>query len=222
VNNETVDKTRATILAELLSDDAEVRAEYLKYFRPQVETFATVMAEAMMAWRDLEAVRPRSEDKGLVVAQTFVTLTLLTISMKLLISGQLTAAGNLFRQALESIALALLLSNKGLSFVARYKEDQYSSSNAIRDVIKHSKALGLLPGSTEPLKEAQKRFHIHSHPTRMTLAAVTPLTDGGLYVGASFDFGKIDGYRDEIANRMGLVDVLRGFVFAVKSNLEKW
>jgi hypothetical protein len=43
-----------------------------------------------------------------------------------------------------------------------------------------------------------------------------------LYVGASFDDGKIDAYRQEVEGRVSLAKVFPNFIAAVVANLKKW
>ena len=47
-------EARDKILTEILSDDAEVRSEYIKHFKDQAEAFAEFMSDAVTAWRSLE------------------------------------------------------------------------------------------------------------------------------------------------------------------------
>src|SRR5438105_8451774 len=53
--------------------------------------------------------------------------------------------------------------------------------------------------------EVRKKFYHHySHITRLTIASTVSFSEPGVYVGASFDHGKIKGYRKEVIGRLGL------------------
>jgi len=142
--------------------------------------------------------------------------------MRLFLSGYPIAAGNLSRQVVEAVALALLCSSKQLTVLKRFIEDEYSSNDAVPDLLRHYEKLGLRKDGVEVLKNAQTFFHKFSHPTKMTIAAITSFSVEGLYVGASFDDGKVAEYDKEVLGRISLASVFTNFVEAVKVNVAKW
>ncbi len=57
----------------------------------------------------------------------------------------------------------------------------------------------------------------------MTLAIGMSFSQkGGLYVGASFDEGKVEAYKKETNGRVGLAKVFPNFVDGVTGNVAKW
>ncbi|MEK7854847.1 MAG: hypothetical protein AAB288_02070 [Acidobacteriota bacterium] len=220
---ETVEQARETILKELTSDDSEVREEYLKTFDGDAKAFAEFMAQAFVKWRDFDNDIKDDEKRAHVSALVYVAITLHVLSMKLFLSGHTVAAGNLFRQVIESIALALLCSGKDFDVLKRFMKNKYSSNDAVRDVLRHYEKLSLKGDALEALKESQEFYHKYSHVTKMTIAAGMSFSkQGGLYVGASFDDGKLDAYKKEIHGRVGLAKVFPNFVTAVTDNVAKW
>lgn len=219
---ETLKEARDKVFAEIVSTDSDVREKFLEKFKPQAEDFSDALARAVLAWRDLDAKVRENKKLAYVSALVFTALTLQIQSMKLFLSGQPVAAGNLFRQVVESIALALVCSGKDLNILDRFIEDKYSTDNAIRDVVRNSKKLGLLEDGLKELTDAQIFYHKYSHPTKMTIASLISFSEEGLYVGASYDDRKIDQYTKEINTRVGLAKVLISFVEAVKANAGKW
>ena len=125
---ETVEQARETILKELTSDDSEVRSDYLKLFEADAKAFADAMAQAFMKWRTFDNEVKDDERRVHVSALVYTAITLHILSLKLFLAGQTVAAGNLFRQVIESIALALLCSGKDLDVLKRFMEDKYSST----------------------------------------------------------------------------------------------
>lgn len=111
----TLEEARTVILTEVTSDDAEVRASFLKHFRAAVEEFADAMARAFLNWRSLDVSAAKDERRAYVSALVYTAITLHVLSMKTFLSGLSVAAGSLMRQTLESIALALVCSGKDLS-----------------------------------------------------------------------------------------------------------
>ncbi len=45
---------------------------------------------------------------------------------------------------------------------------------------------------------------------------------GGLYVGASFDEGKLEAYKKEMSGRVSLAKAFSNFVDGFSSNVAKW
>jgi hypothetical protein len=111
---ETFAEARKTIHTELLSDDSSVRDEYMKHFGAEVNAFANEMAKVVLAWRDIDCLVKGDEKRGYVAALAYAAFTLHLISFKVFLSGNLIAAGNLTRQVVETIALALLCADKSL------------------------------------------------------------------------------------------------------------
>ena len=104
------DQDAIMIAQELTSDDAKVRGEFMKLYADQAKGFAKAMGIAFSNWRTLDAMVGDDEHRAYVIGLAYVAITLHIMSMKLLLSGQIVAAGNLYRQVVETMALALLCS----------------------------------------------------------------------------------------------------------------
>ena len=166
------------------------------------------MSKANSAWRNLDAGSGKEEPRAWVSALVYGAITLHIQSMRLFQSGHPIAAGNLSRQVIEGISLALLSSSKQLPVLQQFIEDKYSPNYAVRDLLRHYKKLGLREDCVNVLKSAQNFYHKYSHPTKMTIAEITSFSENGLYVGASFDEGKVSEYDKEVS---GLCKFSRGF-----------
>lgn len=219
---ETFAESKKKIVAEISSDEPDVRRSYLERYAKQVDDFGAGMANAVLAWRDLDADSEKDEGRAYVSALVYCAITLHIQSMRLFLSGHPIAAGNLSRQVVEAIALALLCSSKQLTVLRRFIDDKYSTNDAVGDLLKNYKKLGLLKDGVEVLKDAQKFFHKFSHPTKMTITAITSFSANGLNVGASFDNGKVAEYDKKVLGRVSLAEVFANFVEAVKANVAKW
>lgn len=213
---------RKKINAEIASNDEEIRAEFFKHFNSEIESFKEAMAFALQEWRSLDTNIQDDENLAYVSGLVHAAVTLHLLSLKLLLSGHTVASGNLMRQVLETIALALLCSGKNLGVLELFVNGKYRSNNAIRDVKKHSECLMVNPESIEAIAEAQKFYHKYSHPSLLTLTAGYSFHDNGLYVGASFDEGKLANYSKEINLRVAIANRFLSFIHAVKANLSKW
>lgn len=219
---ETLSEAHDKILKEILSDDSEVRAEFLKNFKEDATKFSCAMARAVLAWHELDAKASEKKNLEWVSALVFTSLNLHIQSMKLLLSGHLVAAGNLSRQVVEALALALLCSGKELNVLERFLKDEYSTSKAVRDLLRHWEKLSLLKEGVTALEDAQKFYDKYSHPTKLTIAAVISFPEKNIYVGSSFDPGKLDAYGKEVSARVSLAEAFENFVEAVKANVNNW
>lgn len=219
---ESFDESKRKIIVEVTSDEPDVRNSYLDRYGQQVEEFGIGMANAIIAWRDLDAGSEKEEGRAYVSAMVYCAITLHIQSMRLFLSGHPIAAGNLSRQVVEAIALSLLCSSKQLPVLQDFIKDKYSPNNAVRDLLRHCEKLGLRKDGVMVLKDAQDFFHKFSHPTKMTIAAITSFSVEGLYVGASFDDGKVAEYDKEVSGRVSLAGVFSNFVEAVNTNVAKW
>jgi hypothetical protein len=219
---ETLADAREKILTEITSDDTDARREYLGRFAAEVKSFSAFMGEAVMLWRSLDDNIGKNEELAYVSGLVYTAITLQIQSMKLFLSGHTVAAGNMFRQVLESIALALLCSSKRLHFLQSFIDDQYSSNSAVRDVLRNAAKLGVLKDGLEVLKNARAFYSKYSHPTKLTIASTIPLSGKAVYVGASFDKDKVYAYTKEVKGRLGLAEVFPNFITAVKLNVAKW
>ena len=218
---DTLEEAQKKILKELTSDDADVRADYLKHFESDIEKFSKAMAHAVVNWHSLHVEVKDDENLGQVSAWVISAITLHILSMKLFVSGHTVAAGNLFRQVVETIALALLCSAK-LEMIDKVRNGKYSTNKAMEHLLRQTKQIGIDKEAVEALRVAQLFYHNYSHPTVHTIWASVSLSEGVPYVGASFDDEKIEIYAKEIERRLGLASVFSNFIDAVKANVGKW
>lgn len=220
---ETREQAEAAILEQLTSDDSSVRKEYLEHLSGDVKEFSALMAHAFVEWRTFDGSIKKDEERAYVSALIYTAITLHILSLKLLLSGQAVAAGNLERQVIEAIAMALLCSTKKLPVLASFIAGRYSSNVAVRDVLRHGSKLSLNKEALQALSDAQDFYHQYSHVTKMTIAhGMSFSVQGDLYVGAAFDKGKLDAYKKEMQSRLSLAKVFTNFVQGVHANVGTW
>jgi len=210
------------IRTEVTGDSREVFESFLEHFGDEVDQFIGSMSTAFMNWQALDSGVKGDEKKAFVSASVYSATTLQILSMRLFLLGYEVASGSLQRQVFEAIALAFLFSGKSIGVLEKFMADKYQTMNAMQDVIKHAAQLHLNEDALDAIKKGRKFYHNYSHPTQMTTATYVSFQDQGLYVGASFDEGKIDAYRKEIAGRVSLASTFDNFVEGVKYNLSEW
>jgi hypothetical protein len=219
---ETFDQAYTKIYSELTSNNLEVSDEYFKLFKIEIEEFATAMSNAIVEWQTLNMSAKNNEQKEYVSGLVYTAITLLIMSFKLFLSGHIIAAGNLFRQVIESIALALLCSLKNGNVLTRFMENKYSTKNVIRDLTKKSVKLNLNSDAIKLLKEHESFYHKYSHLHHLTIANFISFSENALYLGASFDDDKIEVYKKEISARVNLSKTFTNFIKGVNNNLSHW
>ena len=219
---ENLKEAQEKILKELTEEDVEVRGEFLRLFRAEVIKFSGAMAEAFLNWRTLDVGAEKNDKHAYISALVYTSIHLHILSMKLFISGYSVATGNLFRQVLETIALALLCSGKDLNTIEKFMNKKYSTRKAVQDLIRHADKLGLNKDSVKDLKNSVSFYHKFSHRSLLTIASGMSFSKQSLFVGSSFDQEKIESYKKEINGRISLALVFSNFIDGVKANFEKW
>lgn len=219
---ETLVQAKNMIYAEITTSDPDVIHSYIDRYSTQANQFSELMARTMIDWYKLEEGVNKHDKVAFVANAAYCAIMLHVQSMKLFLSGHIVAAGNLSRQTVESIAMALLFSGKTLNALDRFIDDKYSTKNAVKDLQKHQKALGIRQDAITKLAEAEKFYNNLSHLSKITIAVATSFSQNALYVGASFDEAKINGYNTEIKNRLSLAKVFPSFILALSNNVSTW
>ena len=209
--------TRSVVLGD---DASPVRQRFLDEYSAEVSAFVTEMATAFDTWDRLSSKIGYEFDAAHLSALVYSALHNHVLSMKLLLEGLMVAAGNAQRFTLESIAMALLASNRSLDFLQRYSAGKYSTSKAIRDLRRNAAILGLDKIAIVQLEEQSKFYDQYSHPTLLTVASLITLggPDSETVFGSVFDDGKRNAYGKEINSRIGLASVLPNFMQGVEEN----
>ncbi len=215
---DTIEKARA----EIARDSRYVRLEYLKHFDNIASEFAATMGQAVVIWTELSAADPDDERRMQVLALAHTAIALHVNSLKLLLSGNTIAAGNIFRQVVETIALTLLCSGKGMTYLERFKADEYSTSDSIRDVRRNAKQLGLNVAALTALERVQKFHSKYSHPSNLTIGIYRSFAGEGIYFGTSFDHGKLVVYEREARQRLNLAKLYPNFLQVIQRNVSAW
>jgi hypothetical protein len=82
--------------------------------------------------------------------------------------------------------------------------------------------MGVTREALKDLQKAQIFYHQYSHPSPFTIASLISFdTEGALYVGCSFDEGKVEQYQKEVDGRLSLAKIFRNFVQCVATNVKK-
>ncbi|MBN3815854.1 hypothetical protein G3N57_04195 [Paraburkholderia sp. Se-20369] len=172
---------------------------------------------------------------ALVAGFVFGVLDDVLTSTKLLVAGKLLPAGNLMRQVVEGIAMAALCSTDELLIIETKKSGPVTACYwkklaaghertqgylAIGQLSLNAAKLGFTADAVTRLKAAKQHYNGFSHAGTFSIAGRVALHEPGVaFVGGHFDEAKLDGYRAELRERIGLCRVLPAFMQCLRASL---
>ena len=226
------------IVKELFHDNLEVLNEFSGRFSKEILEFAELFSEAYKKYLELNHLirETENEQKAYVAGLTYLLLDNLLTSVKLFIMGYEIPSGNLMRQVIESVALATLCSLKNkiqistkknktkdihfyTSFINHKKEAE--SFLALKHLEANYDSLGINEHAISALKQTRTFYHHFSHPGEFSLASTISFKKTGkLFIGGSFDNGKMEEYKKELLLRLNfckiLPNIISGLIYNVK------
>ncbi|MDD1494060.1 hypothetical protein DF016_10895 [Burkholderia stagnalis] len=219
------------VLQELLDADQGVRDAFAQALEPELKELAAALAESFSKLQPLLVAGERVNQPrtNLMIALAFGVIDDIVVSTKLLLAGKLPASGNVMRQALEGLAMALLCSTDALLAIekkpekrpvqARYWEkfmkgdSRVQGQHALRQLAWNAGVLGVNPDGVGVLQRAQKFFHPFSHCGQLAIASRAALAHPGrFHIGGHFEDAKLGGYRIHMGQHIGLCGVLPPFL----------
>ncbi|VWD48187.1 hypothetical protein BCO18175_07404 [Burkholderia contaminans] len=212
---------------ELLDSDQGVRDGFAQHLGAELDALAAGLAQGFEHLQPILDVGERLDlpRTNLMIAFALGVIDDLVVSAKLLLAGQLPASGNVMRQALEGLAMAILCSTDALLVIAQDKkkgavrasywqkimadDSRVQGQHALRQLAWNAELLGLSPAGVAFLQRVQKIFHPFSHCGRFTLASRAAVQQPGrVHLGGHFDAAKLDGYRRHLEQHIGLAGML--------------
>lgn len=203
------------IVKEIFDSDESVRRQFQDRYAKQVVEFCEVLAPAFARFGKMADEIYTGKQAVLVCAFIHGILDDLVTSVKLLTTGKQTASGNLFRQSVEGIFMAVMSAHRGLLEIGKkecaYWELVYAQAKevegnlAARQFANNWDRLGLNKDAAEQWKTALEKYHQHSHAGPLAIACRMELAPGGAwYIGGHFDEAKTDAYTQEFRQRIEL------------------
>ena len=222
MNEDSEEFASALIIDELSASGENIREQFYLHFSDQIESFTKSMTSAYLKWKSFDKKIQESEEMAHISSLIYTAINSHVISMKLLITGYLIAAGNTFRQTLESSAMALLCSNSQLGILNKYMEGKYSTTKAVRDLVRNHKKLSLSREALKALENNIKFYDKFSHTTHMTIASCIGFhQNNSLSFGAQFDRAKFPFYEKEINSRANFARIIINIIEGVELNIQK-
>ena len=204
-------------------DNPDIRESFLSHFSFDTGKFSYDMAKAFEKWKSFDDTVKGNREKAAISGILYLAITLNISSMKLYISGNPIASGNIHRQVLESIALAFLFSDRSLDTLELFLKQKYSAHKAIKDVIRHQSKLKLNKISLDILSNSYRFYEHYYNITSNTIASFVSIADKAIHLTPEFDETKISEYKKEIDMRVSLSHpYLAIYLKSVIDNVSNW
>lgn len=216
------DDSAEVLVARVLRDDGSpIREQFWATLRPYLDRFISKMAESLILKDQFDEFAKDHEAKRMVGWLLFCAIQGHLIAMRLFLDGFLVQSGNAERQTLEAIAMAVLCSKPEEGFLERFDKGEYSTSKAIRDLLRRSDSFNVNKNAIKEIREGANFYDNFSHPTKMTIALYSVFTDPGRkYIGGTFDAAKVEQYEKEAKSRVKIADLFPGLLRGIQRNLE--
>lgn len=217
--NQDIEKIVRLVLSG--EDDASRKA-FISNFSDEVEQFTVSMIAAFEKWEDFNSKIGEDENKIKISNLIYCCINHCVVAMELFLTGNLVPSGNTMRQALEAIAMGILASKPNLGILENFSNEKYSTSKAIRDVLRNSETLNINKDAMETIQTSENFYHKFSHISLMTITLNESISDPGTKpLGGYFDEGKMEQYKKEIDGRIKLANILPNLIQGIESNLNE-
>ena len=211
------------IIRQVISgENGAPRHAFTSEFSDEVEQFIVSMIAAFEKWEDFNSKIGEDENRIKISNLIYCCINHCVVAMELFLAGNLVPSGNTMRQALEAIAMGILASKPNLGFLENFSNDSYSTSRAIRNVLRNSEELNINKGAMETIQKSENFYHKFSHISLMTIALNESFTDPETKpLGGYFDEGKMEEYKKEIVGRINLANILPNLIQGSEDNLNE-
>lgn len=206
----------------IFQDNSDIRKSFLSHFSYDIGKFSYDMAKTFEKWNSFDDSVKGNREKAAISGILYLAITLNISSMKLFISGNPIASGNIHRQVLESIALSFLFSDKSLDTLELFLKQKYSAHEAIKDVIRHKSKLKLDKNSLDILSNSYSFYEHYYKITSNTIASFVSISDKAIHLSPEFDESKISEYKKEIVMRVSLASIFGNILKSVIDNVSNW
>lgn len=216
--------TAPAVVKEVFDDDHWIKDEFANRLSPEILCFGESLAQSFQKFPMLDRLaNGGNEQAALTAGFIHGILDDLLVSMKLLVAGKMLASGNLMRQAIEGVAVAILCAAKTPIRVKQNDKEveidywrEIKAQNpvtyahrAINQLERNQEALRVDQDAILKLKSAQQHYHLFSHPSLMAMASRVTLGEPGLiFLGGGFDEAKLSAHRIEIRERTGFCTIM--------------
>jgi len=170
-----------------------------------------------------------------VVGFVFLVVDNVYTSVKLLTLGYFVPSGNIMRQSIESMFMALLLSHREklnigserkpneADFFQHYLKGSKEtlSHNSFRHVQRNKDALGVNDKALDAFKKNRRFYSNLSHPNHLTLSSRIVSEEGGTFlIGGGYDENKKAVYDEQLNDRIKYTSIIPNFLDVIYSKIK--
>jgi hypothetical protein len=173
----------------MISDNRESKKQFEDAFSKEIDNFAE---EIYKAYELCVLIDKKMGKNGMREAYTvgflFNAVRNLLDSFCLFITGYAVPAGNLIRHFSESVAMAILISNKNLTYFDRLEKEleNFPFHKSVDFVLKKRSALNIEKSGWDDFKKIAKFYDKYSHATLLSLADILNFNSKMLSNGPQF------------------------------------
>lgn len=204
----------------IFTSNTKVRKKFKEFFSHEIENFIEAVFVAFKAYKLFDEGCKGDEQKSWTAAFLFNAVSNLVNSFNLLISGYLVASGNLMRHFMESSAMAILVSSKGLGYFEEFAKggNRFRVHKSLILVSRNLSKLKVKRKSWDKFMKLKKFYDLSSHPSAFALASTFNFSRRGeVHIGAHFDPAKLMPYRKEIKGRISAAECLKNIIDGIET-----
>lgn len=225
------------IVKEIFGDDLSPLKKFQDTYSKEVLESSEEFSEVYKKFLSMDRVAKDDKQKMYVSGFVYSILNNLLVSMKLLAIGNFIPSGNLMRQAIEAVAVAILCSEKNkidvygkkkkIKKIFYYKKFMSNhslahSSKSLSQLHLNRELLGINIEALEQLTKSRTFYHQYSHPSKLGLGVILSFAEKGeIYMGSCFDEGKQKAYQKELSQRIQFCKILPNLIEHLKVKLNK-
>lgn len=204
----------------IFSDNTKIRKQFQDAFTTEINDFIEAIFNAYEAQELLDKKCRNDKQKTYTAGFLFNAIKNLVGSFSLLISGYMVPSGNLMRHSAESLAMALLTSNKSLNYFERLQSDLKKGKNfpvhkSLKYVLKHAHVLKIDSKKWSQFIDLFKFYDNYSHASLLSLSDIFDFARSGDFsIGPNYDSDskKQEIYRIEINHRINMANFLKNVI----------
>lgn len=217
------------LIAELFNDNSAIREKYMGFLSGRAVSFSENIAEAFRHFCQLDRLSKDNHQTATTGGYVYLTLESLYTSTKLFLHGYTVPSGNLVRHAIESLAMAALISypreisdlsksEREFNYYAAH-EGNDKRARAYRALVLlelNRERLGIRSEAIDTMKNNREFYHQYSHPSQMCIAANMAWGERvALHLAGGFDSAKSNEYTKEMDGRVSLASIMPNFIDAI-------
>jgi hypothetical protein len=199
----------AEIKNVILSDQGEIREKFLAHFKKEALDLADSLEDMHKKLQNFDKIIEGHRQKALVECIFYNIINNVFAAINLLLTGFLIPSGNLMRQSIESLCLAIVCSRGDFDYLEKILKNELYTFKATKIVLTDPSKFGITESGANALKKHREYYHKSSHPTLFAIASQFDFSQEGAYqIGPFFDVSKMESYKRELRSIYNFLMVL--------------